>query len=111
MSKALTRQYIEAFSSKNLAAIESLLHERVVLEDPVVKRVEGRKHVLSAMNAIFDGAQQLDFSARNIFQEANTTLIEFRLVLDSTILTGIDLIEWDGDKILELRAYLDIPKG
>ncbi|ECL1019656.1 nuclear transport factor 2 family protein, partial [Campylobacter jejuni] len=24
---------------------------------------------------------------------------------------GVDIIEWHNEKIVELRAYLDIPKG
>ncbi|EDP3342270.1 nuclear transport factor 2 family protein, partial [Campylobacter jejuni] len=26
-------------------------------------------------------------------------------------LEGVDIIEWHDEKIVELRAYLDIPKG
>lgn len=111
MSKALTCQYIEAFTSKNLEKIEHLLHDQVVLEDPVVKRVEGKLKVLAAIKAIFEGAKNLEFSARNIFQEEATTLIEFKLIIDNTILTGIDVIEWEDGKLRELRAYLDIPKA
>ncbi|EAJ5955231.1 nuclear transport factor 2 family protein, partial [Campylobacter jejuni] len=28
-----------------------------------------------------------------------------------TRLEGVDIIEWHDEKIVELRAYLDIPKG
>ncbi len=111
MSKALTQQYINAFSTKNLDAVGTLLHDNMALEDPVVKRVEGKAAVLQAVKGIFDGAAHLKFSGRNIYQDGNTTVIEFRLELDSTILTGVDVIEWEGGKIRELRAYLDIPKG
>ena len=111
MSKTLTQQYIDAFSSKNLDGVGALLHDNMALEDPVVKRVEGKTAVLKAVKGIFDGAKHLKFSGRNLYQDGNTTLIEFRLELDSTVLTGVDVIEWDGGKIRELRAYLDIPKG
>lgn len=111
MSKLHTTAYIEFFSSKNLDGIATLLHENAVLEDPVVKRVEGKSAVLAAIKAIFDGAEKIEFSARNIFEDGKTTLIEFRLRLDDTVLTGVDVIEWENEKLRELRAYLDIPKG
>ncbi|EDP6022939.1 nuclear transport factor 2 family protein, partial [Campylobacter jejuni] len=30
---------------------------------------------------------------------------------DDIRLEGVDIIEWHDEKIVELRAYLDIPKG
>lgn len=111
MSRQLTQQYIAAFSAKNLAAVAELLHDNVALEDPVVKRIEGKSGVLAAMQGIFDGAAHLSFSAKNIYEDGATNLIEFRLELDKTVLTGVDIIEWDHGKMRELRAYLDIPKG
>lgn len=32
-------------------------------------------------------------------------------MLDETKLEGVDIVEWYDEKIVELRAYLDIPKG
>ena len=53
----------------------------------------------------------MDFSAKNIYQDGQTTIIEFILKLDDTVLTGTDIIEWEDNKMKELRAYLDVPKG
>ncbi|MGJ0344499.1 nuclear transport factor 2 family protein [Aliarcobacter cryaerophilus] len=111
MLKELTKQYIEAFDSKNLDKCAELFTDEFALEDPVVRRIEGKTEVLKAIKSIFDSCIKLDFSAKNIYQDNQTTIIEFILKLDDTILTGTDIIEWEENKMKELRAYLDIPKG
>jgi ketosteroid isomerase-like protein len=111
MSKSLTEQYVAAFGARNLDAVAALLSDDFSLEDPVVKRIEGKAAALDMMGKMFAGCQQLSFKARNIYVDGATTLIEFTLQIDSTQLQGVDIIEWRGDKMHALRAYLDIPKG
>ena len=111
MIKELTEKYIEAFNSKDLDKCAALFTDDFALEDPVVKRIEGKVEVLKAIKGIFDSCTTLDFSAKNIYQDNQTTIIEFTLKLDNTTLTGTDIIEWEDNKMKELRAYLDIPKG
>lgn len=111
MLKELTKKYIEAFDNKDLDKCAELFTDDFALEDPVVKRIEGKDEVLKAIKGIFDSCTTLDFSAKNIYQDNQTTIIEFTLKLDDTTLTGTDIIEWEDNKMKELRAYLDIPKG
>ena len=111
MLKELTKSYIEAFDGKDLNRCAELFSEGFALEDPVVKRIEGKEEVLKAIKNIFEGCSNLSFEAKNIYQDDQTTIIEFILKLDDVILTGTDIIEWQDDKMRELRAYLDIPKG
>lgn len=111
MLKELTKNYIEAFNNKDLEKCAELFMENFALEDPVVRRIEGKDEVLKAIKNIFNSCNTLNFYSNNIFQDGNTTIIEFTLKLDDTVLTGTDIIEWDNNKMKELRAYLDIPKG
>lgn len=111
MLKELTKKYIEAFDSKDLDKCAELFTDDFALEDPVVKRIEGKGEVLKAIKGIFDSCTTLNFSAKNIYQDNQTTIIEFVLKLDDTTLVGTDIIEWQDNKMKELRAYLDIPKG
>lgn len=111
MLKELTKKYIEAFNSKDLEKCAELFTDNFALEDPVVKRIEGKQKVLEAIKGIFDSCNTLFFEARNIYQDNQTTVIEFILKLDDTILVGTDIIEWEDNKMKELRAYLDIPCG
>lgn len=111
MLKDLTQNYIEAFNNKDLKKISELLSNDFALEDPVIKRIEGKENVLIAIKSIFESCNVLNFSAKNIYLDNTTTIIEFILKLDDIILTGTDIIEWENNKMKELRAYLDIPKG
>ena len=108
MLKDLTRAYVAAFNAKDAAGCAALMTEDFALEDPVVKRIEGRVAATDAIRGIFGSCQMLSFTARNIYRDGDTTLIEFVLTLDDKVLTGVDLIEWRGDKMKELRAYLDV---
>ncbi len=108
MLKDLTRAYVAAFDARDPAACANLMHPSFALEDPVVKRVEGRDAVMDVVRGLFGSCAKLSFVARNIYQDGDTTLIEFVLTLDDKVLTGMDLIEWRDGKMVELRAYLDV---
>jgi limonene-1,2-epoxide hydrolase len=111
MSIELTKEYIEAFNNKDLGKVANLFINDFALEDPVVKRIEGKEKVIEAIKGIFESCETLAFEAKNIYQDNQTTIIEFILKLDDTTFTGIDIIEWEDNKMKELRAYLDIPCG
>ncbi|ALM08449.1 ketosteroid isomerase [Sediminicola sp. YIK13] len=108
--KNLTEEYIQAFDNKDINSLKALLTEGFILEDPVVQKVVGRDNALIKILEIFNGSENLSFKAKNIFQERNTTIIEFVLTLDDVILKGVDILDWEQYKIKQLRAYLDIPK-
>ena len=110
MLKNLTKAYIKAFNDRDLKGVCALLDEDFVLEDPAVKRIEGRQKALEAIESIFSSCKNLSFSAKNIYEDGQTTFIEFILKLDEVRLEGVDILEWQGDKIKELRAYLDLHK-
>ena len=109
MLKNLSEKYISVFTAKDLNGLAVLMDENFVLEDPLVKRIEGKKLSLEAISKIFSGCNSLSFTAKNIFQDGNTTFIEFVLDLDETRLEGVDIIQWHDGKMLALRAYLNIP--
>ncbi|EAJ8483788.1 nuclear transport factor 2 family protein, partial [Campylobacter jejuni] len=49
MLKKLTEKYISAFNKKDINEVANLLNENFVLEDPVVKRIEGKEECLKAI--------------------------------------------------------------
>ncbi|MBS4235909.1 nuclear transport factor 2 family protein [Campylobacter vulpis] len=110
MLKTLTKTYIKAFNDKDLKGVEALLDEDFILEDPAVKRIEGKQKALGAIESIFSSCENLSFSAKNIYEDGQTTFIEFILKLDEVRLEGVDILEWKEGKIKECRAYLDLPK-
>ena len=106
MLEKLTREYISAFDSKDLGRLADMLCPDFALEDPVVRRLEGRETCLEAMGNIFKSCKNLSFSAKNIYVDCSTSMIEFVLLLDDTRLEGVDIIEWHEGKLKELRAYV-----
>jgi hypothetical protein len=108
MLKDLTRAYVAAFHARDPEAVAALMAPGFALEDPVVVRIEGREAVMDAVRNIFAAAERFAFEARNIWQDGDTTIIEFRLTLDDKTLTGVDVIDWQDGKMMELRAYLDV---
>ncbi len=111
MLKKLTERYIAAFSLKDINSISALLDEKFALEDPVIKRVEGKLAALEAIKKIFESCEKLNFRAKNIYQDSDSSIIEFVLELDGVTLEGVDIIDWKDGLMCELRAYLDIPKA
>ena len=67
MLRELTKKYITAFNDKNLKEIANLLNDNFVLEDPVVKRIEGKDKCLLAIQNIFKSCKELNFSAKKYF--------------------------------------------
>ena len=110
MLKQKTLDYISFFAKKDLSGLSLLLDESFALEDPIVKRVEGKTKALIEINNIFTSCEKLDFIAKNIYVVPPVTIIEFKLILDETILEGVDILEWREGQLVERRAYLDVPK-
>lgn len=109
MLKQLTEQYIHAFNNKDLTAIDMMMANNFTLEDPVVKRVEGKGPALEAIAKIFTGCRSLSFVSKGVYVDGGTSIIEFSLDLDSIHIEGVDLIVWDGVLMKSIRAYLNLP--
>ncbi|WP_430428594.1 nuclear transport factor 2 family protein [Maribacter litoralis] len=107
---SLTEEYIDAFSNKDLKKVATFLTDDFVLEDPIVIRVEGKSKALGKIGELFTSCKTLSFTQKNIYGQNNMTIIEFILKIDSQTLQGVDILEWNGNKIKELRAYLHIPR-
>lgn len=105
MIKDLTKKYIELFAAKNISGLNQIIHQDSRLTDPMVDAV-GKDKVMDVFSSIFNQFTSIEFTAKNIYIEGNVSIIEFELNLDSTKLVGTDIIEWEGDKIKALRAYL-----
>jgi dTDP-glucose pyrophosphorylase len=102
----LTKLYVRFFHTRNIAGVAAMLIDAFALEDPSVKRLEGKQAVLAYIKGIFDSNPDLSFHARNIIAEEALSVIEFGLDIAGQKLKGTDVIEWEGRKMKELRAYL-----
>jgi ketosteroid isomerase-like protein len=109
--KDLTRQYMQRFAARDLDGVMALFHADAGFEDPLVQRLDGAPAIRSAYASLFSAFAHISFTARNLYQDGNTVIIEFVLVADQLRLVGTDIIDWEDGKIRELRAYLDMPKN
>ena len=106
---SLTQNYTKAFNSNNIIKISDFFHKDSVLIDPESPNgIIGHKNIEKMITELFSNVHSLKFEALNIFIDENnsTSIIEFKLNLDTKVFKGVDLIKWQEDKILELRAYL-----
>ena len=102
-----TQEYIKAFDSKNIDEVAQFFADESELFDPANPNgVEGKTNIVEMIQGLFQEFEILEFKAINIFEDQNTTLIEFNLTLNDKKLTGVDIIDWKDDKIASLRAYL-----
>ena len=104
--EVLTRLYVGFFNTRNLAGVSALLNNHFVIEDPVVKRIEGKINALAYIKGMFDANQDLGFIERNIICNDSKSVIEFDLYLGAKHLKGIDIIEWQDMRMTNLRAYI-----
>ena len=106
--KKITEDYISFFNSRNLDKTMEMFHEDAILIDPT-NVYEGTNEIEKEVKRIFHSCTNLSFSAKNIFYDGATSIsvIEFSLLLDSTSLRGVEIIQWDGGKILKLTAYVN----
>jgi len=104
--RQLTEIYVYFFHNKNLAGVEALLTDTMCLEDPAIKRVEGKSKVIEYVKSIFDGNPDLEFKQKQILVDGNRSVIEFQLILNGEAHQGVDLLQWEGNKIDKLVAYL-----
>ena len=102
-----TKGYVEAFNAKDLTAIKLLMAEDFSITDPNVSGLSPRADVLKYISDIFDNSgKEFCFQAKNIWQSGNITFVEFRLDVGDDKLEGVDIIEWKGEVMQRLTAYL-----
>lgn len=100
-----TRDYIDTFHKKDIDKLSDFFDQNISLFDPANDSgVFGKDNVLKMIRDLF--TKDISFVAKNIFMDGNNTIIEFFLKVDNQSLKGVDIIEWQDNKIKTLRAYL-----
>ncbi|MDO8526981.1 MAG: nuclear transport factor 2 family protein [Deltaproteobacteria bacterium] len=111
--KELLQRYFSAFEKKDIATLRHLFTEEVTLEDPFVKKVKGHAAVLACYRDIFEKSERLHFHRLDMVEARdNMAFCEFDLEMKphhapSVRIVGVDIFRFEGEKICELRAYLD----
>ncbi len=104
--KEICRQYMAAFSRKDLHALESMFDERVTLRDWDIS-AQGRAAVLEANAKIFAAVESIVVEPLNLIQDEQTVACEMSITLNGTDrLLVTDIIEFsETGKIRAVRAY------
>jgi len=104
------KKYLEAFSSKDIEALESMYHDDVSLRDWLSSAV-GKEDVIESNKKLFNACSSVDIKLKHIIAHSNKAACEIDIDLthnDGTKdkLLVVDVIEFEDDKIKEIRAYL-----
>lgn len=106
----LTERYLVAFAAQDLASLETMFSDDVVLFDPMIQELRSKAKVLEMNKAIFDGTKQITLISRRIIADSaqNTVAAQLKLDFDGKIIDVVDIIEFnEAGKIVEIIAYLD----
>lgn len=104
--RGLTEDYVAAFDSCDLKRVATLLSDCFKLTDPEVAGLTPKSSVLEHINGLFESHANLTFVARRIIVEGDVSVIHFTLALGETVLDGVDVIEWNADKMVNMYAYV-----
>jgi hypothetical protein len=102
------RQYFNAFCLKQIEAISELLVNDVILIDPNLKQVTGKKAVLKATADVLSGCKEIKQVSCEFIPDLkdNRVLCIFRFYYDENLVNVVDVITFSGDKILKIEAFL-----
>lgn len=106
--RALTQGYVQAFNSRSLENIANYMAQDFELTDPEVFKLTPKPKVINYIQELFDANEVLSFVANRILVDGNVSVIHFSLTLGKNVLDGVDLITWDGEKMVKMHAYLTL---
>ena len=104
--RALTHTYVAAFDARELDAVAGFFADDFALTDPEVTALTPKPAVLDYVGGLFTGNPDLAFTAHAIVVDGDISVIHFTLTLGETVLDGVDLITWRGDRMATMHAYL-----
>ena len=105
--RKLTESYIQAFNDKNTDKVLSLCSKDIYLKDPS-NEIYGQAQLKSFLKDFFKN--DISFCARGIIvgdeKSRDHSVIHFSLTVNDERFAGVDIIQWEGEKIISLVAYL-----
>jgi hypothetical protein len=98
--------YFQCFCKKDVASLEVLFSDSIVLKDWEVEIV-GKQNVLDFNQRFFDSVNHLRIDVDKVAVGLNTVIAEIAVIIDNKVVgLVVDVIEFDQDnKIKEIRAF------
>lgn len=109
LMKNLALQFAKFFTEKNAEGIGGLLNEDFALFDPALKWIKGKSSAIQVLEKQFKETEFVQYEVIRAYQDKNTTILEFKITMDQLVLYGVDFIEWEKNKMVELRCYYNAP--
>lgn len=102
-------EYFDAFSNKDLDKLATMFDDHITLRDWEVS-ASGKTAVLGANKHIFDSVETITVTPIKLYQDADTVAAEISIEVydndgETTNLIVVDVIEFVGNKIKNVRAY------
>jgi len=107
---ALVRAYLQAYASKDLAAVADLFAEDIQLRDWNIS-VSGKAAALDETRKNFAGADSLAIDILALHGKGPSLAAELKILLNGQLdLRVVDVIDFDAaGRICAIRAYLGRP--
>ena len=104
------KKYFDAFSSKDVAALEEMYHDDISLRD-WLSSATGKKGVIESNKRLFNACSSVSVKLKHLIAHSHKAACEIDINLihnDGTEdkLLVVDIIEFEDDKVKEIRAYL-----
>jgi hypothetical protein len=106
-TRQLTLNYVKAFNNKNINDVLTLCDDNIYLKDPnseFFNKNEFKRFLIDFFK------NDISFTAKEIITdditEKNHSVIHFTLQVNDKTFCGVDIIEWQDEKIVSLIAYV-----
>ena len=113
----LTYDFVDAFNRMNLDDVVSFFADDGIYEDSTGGRHIGHDAIRTAFEPLVGGSRgSVRFDGEDVFVETDTgkVLASWRLNLDKdgevSVIRGIDILEFEADKIKKKMAYMKADK-
>ncbi|PRX54168.1 nuclear transport factor 2 family protein [Flagellimonas meridianipacifica] len=105
--KELCKLYLQRYAQKDLAGVEAIFAEDIILRDWKI-RVEGKKKALKETKKNFEAAKSIEIEILEMHQDKDTVAAELKITVNETEeLYVVDVITFNSQGLItSIRAYL-----
>lgn len=97
-------KYFHDFETKNLDGVSEILTDNVQLKDWNLDLV-GKETVLNAVSDIFSNFEKIKIDINRMTMDNSCCMAEITISLDNLRLKVVDVLEFEKNKIISIRAY------
>jgi len=97
-------KYFHDFETKNLDGVSEILSDNVQLIDWNLDLV-GKETVLNAVSDIFSNFEKIKIDINRMTMDKSCCMAEITILLDNLQLKVVDVLEFEKNKIISIRAY------